>query len=129
MHLQEQARLKALEAEASAKRKVLAGKRDRARQLVDELKNMTAVSDAMREKLKRPTLQVTAPAGYVAAFERHSQAFGWQWLHCAGNVNATAGCALCSHCLTSARTGVNQLVKFSLESDQLGQCYPAGAAG
>ena len=67
LRLQEQARLKALEAEASAKRKVLAGKRDRARQLVDELKNMNAVSDAMREKLKRPSLQVTAgrPRGWV----------------------------------------------------------------
>ena len=65
LRLQEQARLKALEAEASAKRKVLAGKRDRTRQLGDELKNMTAVSDAMREKLKRPTLQVTALAGNV----------------------------------------------------------------
>ena len=66
---------------------MLAGKRDRARQLVDELKNMTAVSDAMREKLKRPSLRVTALARHMADSGRQSQAFTWQQLHCAGNAD------------------------------------------
>ena len=73
---------------------MLAGKRDRARQLVDELKNMTAVSDAMREELKRPTLQVIALAGPAAMFGQNT-ARPWDTDSCIvqATLNATAGLA------------------------------------